>query len=462
MPAIRAKTEPRTLMTTASAQTLARRLSAARERTLLHAAALTGEQLLGPRLASVNPPLWEIAHIAWFQEYWCLRHRAHAAPVPSRVEHADPMYNSALAAHDARWDLPLLPFDAVLRYLGQVLERVLGRLAREPDNPELRYFSELSAAHEEMHCEAFTYTRQTLGYPGLSLAHAVAPGGGPCSGDAAVAGGEFMLGAPHGNEFVFDNEKWAHRVELRPYAIARAAVTNGDYCAFVDAGGYRRRELWCAAGWRWREHAGAEAPVYWRNEGGLWMQHVHADCVSLPLEAPVMHVNWYEADAWCRWAGRRLPTEAEWECAAATAPGNAHVAAGKRCYPWGDTFPAAEQANLYGGCNAVAPAAAFGAGDSAWGCRQMLGNIWEWTADWFMPYPGFAVDPYQEYSAPWFGNHKVLRGGCFATSAALLRNTWRNFYTPDRRDVFAGFRSCAAAGTGTAGAAGRESTHGLS
>jgi iron(II)-dependent oxidoreductase len=157
-----------------------------------------------------------------------------------------------------------------------------------------------------------------------------------------------------------------------------------------------------------------------------------------------MHVNWYEADAWCRWAGRRLPSEAEWEQAAATVPADPGGTQGKRRYPWGDQALDAARANLYAAGGAVAPVSAFAAGDSAWGCRQLFGNVWEWTADWFNPYPGFVRDPYQEYSEPWFGNHKVLRGGCFATSAALLRNTWRNFYTPDRRDVFAGFRTCAA------------------
>jgi iron(II)-dependent oxidoreductase len=139
-----------------------------------------------------------------------------------------------------------------------------------------------------------------------------------------------------------------------------------------------------------------------------------------------------------------LPTEAEWEFAAATEPGGQLDQGRKRIYPWGDAYPDANRANLYGACGTVAPAADFAAGDSAWGCRQMMGNVWEWTADWFDAYPGYACDPYKEYSEPWFGSHKVLRGGCYATSAALLRNTWRNFYTPDRRDVLAGFRTCAA------------------
>ncbi len=462
MPATRTIAEQRApeLSTKSSAQTLARRLSAARERTLLHACALSGEQLLGPRLASVNPPLWEIAHVAWFQEHWCLRHRAGETAAPSIIGNADAMYNSALAAHDTRWDLPLLAFDAVRRYLDDILQRVLERLTLDPDDLALRYFCELSAAHEEMHNEAFTSTRQTLGYAGLHPDQAVAARGAPCQGDAAVAGGDFMLGAPCGGQFVFDNEKWAHRVPLQPFSIARTAVTNDEFCAFVDAGGYGRREFWCADGWRWRDSAGAAAPVYWIKEGGLWLSRVYANVEPLAPHAAVLHVNWYEADAWCRWAGRRLPTEAEWEQAAGTWPGNAHGVDGKRTYPWGEQSPAAEHANLYGVRNAVAPVSAFVAGDSAWGCRQMVGNVWEWTADCFSPYPGYARDQYAEYSEPWFGNHKVLRGGCFATSAALLRNTWRNFYTPDRRDVFAGFRSCAAAGAGTAGVAGFAPEHG--
>ena len=446
MPAAQTIAESRTrrLSTASSAQTLVQRLRAARERTLLLASDLTGSQLLGPRLAIVNPPLWEIAHVAWFQEYWCLRYRSEDDIAPSMISAADALYDSARVPHDTRWDLPLLPFDAVLLYLGDVLERVLERLQRESASLPLRYLAELAAAHEEMHCEAFTYTRQTLGYASPHRGAATLPTGDNCPGDAAIGGGEFMLGAPHGENFVFDNEKWQHPVALKPYKIARTAVTNGEFAGFVDCGGYRQREFWCAEGWRWRESAGAEAPVYWTREGGQWQQRVYNRVQRLSLDAAVIHVNWYEADAWCRWAGRRLPTEAEWEQAAAMSPTGSRGGEGKRTYPWGEQMPGATRANLYGSCGAVAPVAAFAAGDSAWGCRQMMGNAWEWTADWFNPYPEFERDPYKEYSEPWFGNHKVLRGGCYATSAALLRNTWRNFYTPDRRDVFAGFRTCAA------------------
>jgi iron(II)-dependent oxidoreductase len=416
-------------------------LQDARERTLGFAHALTGSQLLGPKLAIVNPPLWELGHLAWFQEHWCLRYRPGAAKAPSILAHADQLYDSAAVAHDARWELPLPALEATLGYLEQVLDRVLDRLGREGPTGHLRYFTQLAAFHEEMHCEAFTYTRQTLGYPARQDAETkVEPRVGPYPGDVEHPGGEFMLGAStDGASFVFDNEKWAHPVRLAPFRIARAAVTNAEFLAFVEDGGYARRELWSEPGWRWRAAAGASCPVYWVEREGRWLQRRYDREIPLRPHAALVHVCWFEADAFCRWAGRRLPGEAEWEAAAATVPGGE----GKRSYPWGEEPANAERANLYGTLGDTADVAAFAAGDSARGCRQMFGNVWEWTADWFAPYPGFVADPYREYSEPWFGDHKVLRGGCHATRAALLRNTWRNFYTPDRRDVFAGFRTCA-------------------
>jgi iron(II)-dependent oxidoreductase len=423
--------------------TLRQRLVEARSRTLALAADLGGERLLGPRLAIVNPPLWEIGHLGWFQERWCLRYREDGSLGAPCMAGADALYDSAAVAHDTRWDLPLPAFDATLVYLAEVLKRVLDRLDAEGPTEHLRYFAQLAAFHEEMHCEAFTYTRQTLGYPPPPNAQTkAAPGAGSHPGDVGHPGGEFVLGATRGGAaFVFDNEKWAHPVELAPFRIARAAVTNADFIAFVAAGGYARRELWSATGWRWREEARASHPLYWVKEAGRWLERRYDRTLPLRPDAALIHVCWFEAEAYCRWAGRRLPTEAEWEAAAAGTP-----AGGKRRYPWGEAAAGAKHANLYGIAGDTADVAAFAAGDSAWGCRQMLGNVWEWTADWFNPYPGFVRDPYKEYSEPWFGDHKVLRGGCHATRATLLTNTWRNFYTPDRRDVFAGFRTCAVDG----------------
>ncbi len=255
-----------------------------------------------------------------------------------------------------------------------------------------------------------------------------------------------MLGATGDIPFVFDNEKWAHQVLIQPFRIACAPITNAEFAAFVEEGGYRHRKWWSESGWDWREKTGAEHPTYWQREsGGRWLQRRFNEWLPLIEHHPIIHVNWYEAEAYCNWAGRRLPTEAEWESAASGEPtrNRCEIAGRKRRFPWGDEPPTPDRANLdwcAGGCVDVG---ALPLGDSAFGCRQMIGNVWEWTATDFRPYPGFVVDPYKEYSQPWFENHKVLRGGCWTTRSYLIRNTWRNFYIPDRRDVWAGFRTCA-------------------
>jgi iron(II)-dependent oxidoreductase len=410
----------------------------ARRRTCDLVADLREEQLLGPRLTTVNPLLWEIGHIAWFQEKWVLRRGGEAKPL--RPD-ADALYDSAAVPHAIRWDLALPDREATLHYLAGVRDRVAERL-QVGGTQEALYFVLLSVFHEDMHTEAITYTRQTLGYP------APRPDGnhakdvsnaGPLAGDVAIPGGRFALGADRGEPFVFDNEKWAHAVEVRPFAIARAPVTQAEFAAFVDDGSYGRQHLWGKEGWHWREQAEARHPVYWRHEGpGRWVRRDFDRWVPLEPHRPAVHVNWHEAQAYCRWAGRRLPTEAEWEVAAAGG-----LAGPKQRFPWGDGIPMPDEANLDWRAMGCVDVAALPAGDSPFGCRQMIGNVWEWTASDFLPYPGFVPDPYREYSAPWFGTHKVLRGGCWATRSRLVRNTWRNFYRPDRRDVWAGFRTCA-------------------
>jgi iron(II)-dependent oxidoreductase len=419
---------------------LAQALRDARARTLALVADLDASQLIGPRMAIVNPPLWEIAHLAWFQERWCLRHVGDQEPLlASILPRADRLYDSSAIAHDIRWDLPLPSLDETLAYMDGVLRRVIERLDEQP-TPHVSYFAQLCALHEEMHAEALTYTRQTLAYAAPAPAardHALAEG--TVTGDAEVRGGRFMLGAATDTVFVFDNEKWAHEVFVEPFRIARACVTNRELEAFVEDGGYAREALWSPAGWAWRTASSASAPLYWLKDSGSWHMRQYDEWHPLATEAAAIHVNWYEASAYCTWAGRRLPTEREWEYAAAAAPDST----AKRCFPWGDEPPQPGHANLYGQNDGPVHVGAYPAGDSAWGCRQMLGNVWEWTSDDFEPYPGFVADPYKEYSQPWFGTHKVLRGGCFATRAMLIRNTWRNFYTPERRDVYAGFRTCA-------------------
>ena len=349
-------------------------LRAARERLRQVADDLAGEREFGPKLAIVNPPRWEVGHVAWFQEYWCLR--AASEERASILPNADRLYNSATVAHATRWDLPLPSFAETLAYRDEVGERLVSRVKAGDADP---YFVRLAVRHEEMHAEAFHYTRQTLGYPAPD-----APGEKALPGDDAYAGGVFRLGAKPVAGFAFDNEKWAHPVVLEPFRMARSPVTYRQFLEFVEAGGYRRRELWSEAGWAWKDR---DAPLYWKDgrvrRFDRW--------IDLPLYEPVRHVNWHEANAYCRFAGRRLPTEAEWECAAPQPAG-----------------------------------------------------VWEWTASAFLPYPGFVRDPYKEYSEPWFGTHKVLRGASFATPPSVRYLHFRNFYTPERADIFAGFRTCAA------------------
>lgn len=335
-------------------------LRSARERTRLVADDLRGERELGPKLSIVNPPRWELGHVGWFQEWWCLRGASEDRA--SILPNADTLYNSATVAHATRWDLPLPSFAETLAYRDEVTERLISRVkAGEAD----AYFVRLAVRHEDMHAEAFHYTRQTLGYPAPDLPEKKLAE--PQNGDVEYPGGVFRLGSKPEEGFVFDNEKWSHPVVLEPFRMSRRCVTNAEYEEFVNAGGNK--------------------PFYWRDgevrRFDRWVPRVP--------EEPVMHVSWHDAQAYCRFAGRRLPTEAEWEYAS-----------------------------------------------------PMQGEVWEWTASSFLPYPGFVRDPYKEYSEPWFATHKVLRGGSFATPARIARPHFRNFYTPDRADVFCGFRTCAA------------------
>jgi iron(II)-dependent oxidoreductase len=346
-------------------------LLAAREHFARVSAGFDGERLLGPKLDIVNPPLWEIGHVGWFQEHWCLRwddgHRARDSILPN----ADALYDSSAIAHDTRWDLPLPSLQQTRAYLQNVLDKTLARIEREPENPSLAYFVRLCTLHEDMHAEALHYTRQTLGYEDPQ-AGAGARIGQRSAGDIEIPGGRLRLGAERGtDEFVFDNEKWAHDVELAPFSISARPVTNAEYLAYVEAGG--------------------PAPRYWRRADAGWEERRFDKWISVRNEEPVRHVSWDEARLYCRWAGRRLPTEAEWQRAA---------------------------------------------GEFAWGA------LWEWTESTFASFPGFSADPYADYSQPWFGTHKVLRGASFATPPRVRRATFRNFYLPQRADIFAGFRTC--------------------
>jgi iron(II)-dependent oxidoreductase len=428
---------------------LVRYVHDAREHTLGLIADLDEAQLEVPLLGLVNPFRWEMGHVAFFYEACLLQVLGPTAPLMTGAEN---LYDSFIVDHDDRWSLSLPSRRQTLEYMQRVRDAVVERLAGHAPDAAETYLYLLSVLHEDMHGEAFMYMRQTLAYPAPCAGSAPsdtlpeALGGGPCPGDVDVPGGTFLLGATPDLPFLFDNEKWAHAVEVAPFRMARAPVTNAEFAVFVDDGGYTQREWWSYPGWVWKTRADAQHPLYWQRRGSDWLRQHFDTCVPLAPNAPVVHVTWYEAEAYCHWAGRRLPTEAEWEMAASAepTPDGRSMTGQKRRYPWGNTPPTPHQANLDARFLGCVDVGAFPAGDSAFGCRQMAGNIWEWTADAFYPFPGYIVDyPYREYSAPWFGYRKVLKGGAWATRARLAYNTYRNFFPPARQDVFAGFRTCA-------------------
>ncbi|MGZ3505858.1 MAG: selenoneine synthase SenA [Vulcanimicrobiaceae bacterium] len=392
-------------------------LADANERTIAIAERFADCGLSVPQLAIVNPPLWELGHVAWFTEYWILRNLAQK---PATLARADTLYDSAKVAHATRWMLPLPSFEATVRYAHDVRERVAEFLDRTHDDSS-RYFGALALFHEDMHGEAGLMTAQTLRRPWPLVVHAKPDERGSFTGDVEIPGGRYRIGAELGEQrFVFDNEKWAHDVDVDSFRIARAPTTNAQYVEFVQAGGAPPRD-WV------------------RGDDGRWLRHRFDEIVSLRSNAPVCNVSRVEAERYCRWAGRRLPTEAEWEIAATY---DLHTGE-KRRYPWGDDPPGVERANLDARMREPADVAAFPDGDTPHGIRQMIGNVWEWTSSAFAPYPAFVCDPYKEYSAPWFNDHAVLRGGSWVTRGRLIHGAWRNFYRPDRSDPFAGFRTCA-------------------
>ena len=343
---------------------------------------------LGPRAAHLNPPLWEYGHIVWFQERWCLRERPDGVCGPSLLRGADALYDSSSVPHDVRWDLPLPEPAAVDAYAAQVAEAVAARLQGALDN-NIAYFAELSLYHELMHVEAWWMAFQNLGYaPPSPVERATFLPAQRLAFDAT----EIELGSGPGAGFIFDNEKWRHTVPVAAFDIDAGPVSEADYAAFVEAGGYQARRLWSEAGWAWRASRDARHPLYWRQENGDW-QVRRFDRWQLPRpDVPMLHVNRFEAEAFAAWHGRRLPTAAQWVRATAQP-------------------------------------------EFAWG------KAWEWLRDPFAPYPGFAPDSYRDYSQPWFHTHGELRGGGPVTDASLKRPGFRNFYLPDRRDAFAGFRT---------------------
>jgi len=379
--------------------------------------ALRASHLQIPYSPEVNPPLWELGHVGWFQEYWIGRNpqrqrgttadpdAPRAAP---KLADADALYDSSRVEHSTRWHLPLPHAGPTRDYLSRTLEQTLRILAQaDGDAHGLLYFAWLALMHEDMHHEAAIYMADALGLRLEAVppteAATIDPGQAP---ELAFDATHFRLGSVNG-DFAFDNELEPRWVDVQPFRIDRAPVDNRAFAAFIDAGGYQDHHLWTAQGWDWRQRQDARWPRFWRPAASGWQQRRFGRWITLDETDPVTHVTLHESQAWCRWAGRRLPTELEWEVAAVTVP--------------------------------VAPAAA----------PIRFGQVWEWTASTFEPYPGFAPHPYRDYSSPWFGSRQVLRGGSFATHPRLRHPRYRNFFCPERNDIFAGFRSAVAQAAGS-------------
>lgn len=421
---------------------MAKAVQAARRRTLALVEDLNDDQLEAPLKPHLNPFLWELGHVAFFHEAFLLKELDGGDLL---IPRGNELYNSFEVAHDDRWELGIPDRKGTLTYMAQVQSRVLERIEARDLTPQEQYLYRLVVQHEDMHGEAFTYMRQCIGLPApqavLEGRVNPRPDAGPCPGDVEIPAGTYLLGAKDDGRFAYDNEKWGHEVELREFAIARAPVTCAEFIAFLEDDGYTRRELWSLCGWNWRTREQIESPACWQLEDGRWFQANYDSARPVELTHPVTHISWFEVEAFCKWAGRRLPTEAEWELAASGEPGNRNA---KRNRSWGAASADSERANLGAWCGGTVAVGDYAGGDSGFGCRQMIGNVWEWTCSEFYPFPGYILDhPYKEYSAPWFGDRKVLRGGSWATQPSLAYCTYRNFFPPNRRDIFAGFRTCA-------------------
>lgn len=425
-------------------------LQDARARTLELVNGLDAAQLMGPKVRTVNPLRWEIGHVAHFYEFFILRQLYGFDSVLGPK--ADELYDSIAVAHDTRWDLALLSMTETLAYMQNVLDRLCETLEQKSEDglatEHDSFIYQFGAFHEDMHTEAFIWGRQTLAYPTPVFAIAgdvhTERASGSLPGFVDVPGGTFQLGAPSDAPFLFDNEKYAHPVEIDSFQIAKAPVTNLEYSDFIGDGGYRNRRFWPTNVWAKMQENNTTHPGYWVDAGAnQWELKQFDQVLPLPAAAPVSHLTWFEAKAYCQWAGLRLPTEAEWEVAALGEPtSNGDLAGRKRRYPWGDTPPDPTRANLDGRALGCIDVASLPAGDSAFGCRQMLGNVWEWTEDTFNPFPGFTTDAYKEYSEMLFGTTRVLRGGAWTTRSRMIHGTYRNYFEPDRWNVFSGFRTC--------------------
>ncbi|MGW5306152.1 ergothioneine biosynthesis protein EgtB [Streptomyces griseoluteus] len=430
--------------TAAGTEALRERLLAslvtARDRTTLLTSCVEDPDLTAQHSPLMSPLVWDLAHIGNQEELWLLRNVGGREAMRPDI---DVLYDAFEHPRSERPSLPLLPPEEARKYAAEVRGRALDLLEGADFEggsrlTEAGFAFGMIAQHEQQHDETMLITHQLRTGPAALTAPAhepVPPWTGPA--EVLVPGGPFTMGTST-EPWALDNERPAHVREVAPFWIDTVPVTNAAYQAFIADGGYDTERWWIPEGWAHVRRNSLTAPLYWRREGSQWLRRRFGVTEVVPPEEPVLHVCWYEADAYARWAGRRLPTEAEWEKAARHDP----VTGRSTRYPWGDADPGPEHANLGQRHLSPAPVGSYPAGRSPLGVGQLIGDVWEWTSSDLEPYPGFAAFPYREYSEVFFGpEYKVMRGGSFAVDAVACRGTFRNWDYPIRRQIFAGFRT---------------------
>jgi gamma-glutamyl hercynylcysteine S-oxide synthase len=424
-----------------TAEDIASKLSATRAQTLsLFDLAHEADLHVSPGFG-FRPIIWHLAHIGVFEGYWLLQKMQGK---PSHNPYYDRIFDPISTPRVASVNLPSRK--EMESYLEGVRNQVLVYLDDvefDEQDPMLRdaYIFNLVLQHEAQHQETLAYLFQLLP-PEKKIRPHIDAGPTLSRGDyrsIEIPGGPVRIGAEDGR-FAYDNEYPSHSVEVAAFRIDRTPVTNSDYLQFILDSGYERREFWSDEGWQWKQKEDWSHPLYWIRDRSDWLSASMFEIEPLQPSLPVTGISWYEADAYTRYRGMRLPTEAEWEKAASWDESKAE----KRRYAWGNDDPDSERCNFDFNRWAPSPVGALLKGASAYGCLDMTGNVWEWTADPLQGYPGFQAFPYPEYSQEWFdGDHRVLKGGSWATREPVLRTTFRNFFRRHFRIAFAGFR-CAA------------------
>jgi gamma-glutamyl hercynylcysteine S-oxide synthase len=422
-------------------RSIADALLEARARTFLLLAPLTDEELRAQHDPLMSPILWDLGHIAYFEELWLTRN------LQGHIEFVEMpgLFNPFEHPRSERGSLPLPELAHCRVIMDEIRDRVLGRLAigdLDTANPLLRdgYVYHMVLQHEYQHNETILQTlqlKQGRPYSPALRYELPADGAVPVPGGMVrFPGGPVQIGTDD-RAWAYDNERSRHTVRMPPFWIDMHPVTNGEFLAFMQAGGYSKREYWSAAGWDWLQSSGTSAPRYWTRVDDVWLTRSMDRTGPVSASHPVCHVCYYEAEAFARYAGKRLPTELEWEAAASWNPDTGL----KQEFPWGSQPPTKDRANVDQLSFGTAPIGSYAQNRSPIGCCGMIGDVWEWTSSHFEPYPGFESFPYREYSEAFFGNeYKVLRGGSWATRPGAIRNTFRNWDYPIRRQIFSGFR----------------------